>query len=197
MKRIVFSLLGISMAGLLGCATPSDIRVQTTVESEADFSGIATYAWHPELNKPTGHPRVDDEQLNAWVRAAVDGDLQAKGLTMNADSPDVYVGYAAALERKLDTATINQQYGYAPGWGSNVSASPGYRRYSPGWEPGGKSTYRYDEGTLVLDIIDASSQKLLRRAAAQARANEKKRSDAERQQRLEGAIQRMLDGFPR
>ena len=198
MKCIAHFLLALTLAAsLVGCATSSDIQVRSKAEPDVDFATIKTYAWHPELNKPTGNPRVNDKQLNAWIRAAVNADLQAKGLTLNADDPDVYVGYAAALRRKLDTVAINSQYGYAPGWGNTGSANVGYRRYTPNWSPKGKSTYRYDEGSLILDVIDASSRDLLRRSAAQTRANEVERSDEERRERVEEAVQRMLKGFPR
>ena len=53
----------------------------------------------------------------------------------------------------------------------------------------------YREGTLILDVVDASSNKLAWRGTAQAELSEK--SDAKKSQKLiNEAVDEMLEKFP-
>ena len=53
----------------------------------------------------------------------------------------------------------------------------------------------YDEGTLIIDIVDAGSNELVWRGAAQGEVN-LAASPQEREQRAQDAVQRILEDFP-
>ena len=56
-------------------------------------------------------------------------------------------------------------------------------------------TYQYDEGTLLLDIVDSMTWKPVWRGSAQAEVN----LDADpekKQERIDEAVRRILERFP-
>ena len=53
----------------------------------------------------------------------------------------------------------------------------------------------YDQGTLVLDIVDGRSNELVWRGTAQARIDPSN-SPEERQRRINEAVRKILDRFP-
>jgi hypothetical protein len=126
---------------------------------------------------------VDNALLDSRVRSAVDRELAARGLEQLPSGGDLGVVYHAAIEGRMDVYNVDRSYGYRPYWGW---AGPVYT----------ETHVRYfDEGTLILDLVDMSTQKLVWRASAQAEVNE--RADPEtRTQRLNEAVARMLEGFP-
>ena len=82
----------------------------------------------------------------------------------------------------LDVDTVNTGYGYGR-----------YGRY------GGISTSttvsEYQEGTLLIDMIDPSSKQLVWRGSGQARIRQSS-SPEEREKRIGEAVQQILEDFP-
>ena len=65
--------------------------------------------------------------------------------------------YHVGAQDKVDVQSWGYGYGYGPG------------RYHGTWGGGGGiETYNYTEGTLIIDIVDASSKQLVWRGTAQA-----------------------------
>ena len=82
------------------------------------------------------------------VRRAVDNSLSAGGYRkLESGTPDFLVAWQAAIEGKVDVTMVNGYYGY------------GYRRWGA-WGAGPMDR-EYDEGTLILDVIDAESRELV------------------------------------
>jgi len=117
------------------------------------------------------------------VREAVERTLGARGYRrVPTGEGDFGVGYHAAIQGKIDVQTIDRYYGYGYG----------------GWYGGyGTETYvrQYDEGTLILDIVDSRSQQLTWRGTAQAEVHAD-RTPEERTARIQEAVDRMLAQFP-
>lgn len=175
--------------GVAGCATTSDLSVRTQQGADVDMASFETYDWHASL-EGARRPAVTDR----LIRETIEQVLQDKGMRPDAENPDVWIGFTAAVERDLETGVINQQYGYAPGFGAPLQSGPGYRRYIPGWAPGTESMRVYEKGSLILDIVDADSEKPVWRASAQAEID-RDRPDEVREQRLRDAVTQMLAGF--
>jgi hypothetical protein len=129
---------------------------------------------------PSGDPRFDNSIIDARVRASVDRALAAKGYTrVESGSPDFLVGYHAVLRAKMDVATIDRWYGYRGGGFAN----PHY------------DVRPYDEGTLLIDVIDPASTKLLWRGTATGAVLEKADVD-KREKRADQAVNDILAEFP-
>ena len=95
-----------------------------------------------------------------------------------AGMPDFLVDYHAAVRQRWDVTTINRYYGYNPTW----DAPDTYIR-------------EYEEGSLMVDIIEPGSRKLMWRGMAEAEVGPSS-TPQEREQRVSEAVRRMLERFP-
>lgn len=164
---------------LLGLAAAAMAQqVETTVDRSADFSKYKTFsiaiatAW----GNPIGEKHLLDELAAAF---------KAKGWSQVAEdaSPDVHILVHGATKEKqqLDTFYTGGYGGYYRGWG---------------WGGVGSSTTtvsEYTEGTLVVDIFDASTKALIWRGVAQ---DELKAKQAKREKQASKAITKLLKDFP-
>lgn len=115
------------------------------------------------------------------IRFAVDRVLLSKGYTMaGSAAPDFLVGYHATVQSKTNVTTVNDRYG--PGYGA-------------GWGHGSVQVYEYDEGLLILDIVDPVGKKLLWRGSASDVVSQSRSVDA-RQEQLQEAVTKILENFP-
>jgi hypothetical protein len=116
----------------------------------------------------------------------VNQELQTRGYRLVDENPDFKVGWHGAIDQKLDVGTMDSYYGY--GWGS---------WYSPYYGGGAPHTYvrEYEEGTLILDVVDAASNKLVWRGTAQAELSSNSSAE-KRQERLNEAVSKILEDFP-
>ncbi len=177
---IVFLLVTLS-----GCST---MQISSDYDASANFAGLKTYNWIPEPPKASSDPRIDNPFIERRIRDAVDNQLAAQGYErgLSGDS-DFLVGYHVALEKKLAVSTMNEYYG--------VVVGPRWHYSSPRWYGSETYVYDYDEGSLVLDIIEAGSRKLIWRGSALARVDTT--ASAERKtKRINEAVQRILAQFP-
>ena len=117
------------------------------------------------------------------VRKAVDAELEAKGLKRTSQKPDFLIAEHMTKENKVDIDSWGYSYGPFPGyWG-------GY------WGPGDISTYQYEEGTLILDFVDAGSKKLIWRGTAKANI-ENVDSPEKSKKLIDEAVQKILQKYP-
>jgi hypothetical protein len=171
-------ILGLSLAGC------SAFTINTDYDPGASFLELRTYDWAPAETEAPKDPRVENDLLEARVHDAVDAELSARGYSQVAEgeAADFWVTYHAGVEAKIDVTTIQQAYPY-------------YRGYSR-W--GGYSeTYvrNYDEGTLILDVIDPETDRLIWRGSAQAQVNDRSTPE-KREKRVRDAAAAILDRFP-
>ena len=175
-------LLGIVLiAALGGCST---MTVTSDTDPSASFTGFRTYEWMTETPTKTGDPRIDGNSILASrIRSSVERQLAAKGYEKRSSgTPDFLVGYHASLEKKTSVEMLNDYYRYDRGWG---------------WRYRGPQTYvyEYDEGTLVLDIVDPKTRKLLWRGSATDVVDPTASGEA-RQKKINEAVTQILEKFP-
>ena len=168
------------VAFFLGCAST---RVTDDYDVNADFSSYATFAWLPQPQEMTGDARINNPLIAERVRSAIDRTLTAKGYRPASETPpDFFVGYFLSLEQKLDVYTIDRYYGAGP-----------YRR----WSGAGFETHvnQYEEGTLVIDIVDAAAERLVWRGSGSRRIS-KSPTPQKSTQRVNEAVEAILARFP-
>jgi hypothetical protein len=174
-------LLASSLLALCAaCATP----VRTDYDPSFDFSGYRTWAWLPQERERTGNPRLDSALLRERILRAVEAELTARGYQkVDPERADFLVGYHVTLEQKLDSYTIDRFYGYSPYWGGGVVYAPE------------TVVEAYEEGTLILDVVDPHAQKLVWRGATSRRVYDN--PDPEKSdERVREATRAILEKFP-
>jgi len=148
MKKTTIGLIAILLA--LGC---SSMSVNHDWDRDADFGKYKTYAWaaQPET-KPRNAQEAQqrNDLLDKRIRNAVDDELKAKGFTENQASADVLVVYHLGTQDKINVTDWGYRYSYDYwGWGGRDI-----------------DVYQYTQGTLVVDLIDASTKELVWRGSA-------------------------------
>ncbi|HXV27477.1 MAG TPA: DUF4136 domain-containing protein [bacterium] len=177
--------LGLTAAGCAGISVSSDY------DSNANFTGFKTYDW-AGLQPITGNPRLDNDILHERIRNAVDREFAAKGYQKIAGgSPDFKVAYHVGLEDKIDVMTFNYyDYGYPAYYGTY-----GFRHQMGAWPASQTSVYQYEEGTLILDIVDPATKKLIWRGTAKAEVSVSD-SPEKKEARIDKAVHKILLQFP-
>jgi len=185
-SRVAMMFLGVFLLG--GCASMS---VSSDYDPKADFSSLKTYDW--EGPQPiTGNPRLDNDLLHERIRNAVERELTLKGYRKVTVDPDFKVAYNVGLENKLDVTTIpTYDYSY-PSYYSRVGGFGRYEGYRPSTEV---NVYQYEEGTLLLDIVNPETKKLIWRGTAKAEVNAGD-SPERKEARVNEAVSKMLAQFP-
>ena len=141
MKKLLLPILIMIIA-----ASCSTIKVSSDYDKTAGFSAYKTYAFTQEaLNI-----QLDDLNKNRLINA-ITTELSAKGFTKAESNPDVLIDIKIKAEQK-QTATATSSGGYGGGYG--------YR-----WGGGFSTTQinydTYIDGTLFIDMIDASKKQLV------------------------------------
>ena len=166
---------------LAGCG---GLNVQTDYDPAADFSGFETYAWAERTEEGKQDARVYNDITASRVKLAVNRALQAKGFReATSGQPDFVVAWHGAIDEKVSVNTVNSYYGYGYGW------------YGGGYV--GSQTYvnTWNEGTLVIDIVDVGANQLVWRGMGSDTVGGE-RSPEEAQRGLDQATAKILADFP-
>jgi len=178
--RSCAALLTLGLAMSVGC---SGVRVTTDFDPDAEFSGFKKYAWLPDEPGQGGDPRLHNDLIDARVRSSVDRGLADRGFEkVSLASANFLVTYYLGLETRIDVQTVHSSFRYSRrGWSGSVGTDTRVRQY--------------ERGTLLLDVLDPGSTRLVWRGSADSRVNS--RSDpARRDQQIDAAVQSILNRFP-
>jgi hypothetical protein len=173
------ALFFIPALALASCA--STMSVSSHVDHTANFMSYRTYSWGPADALPTGDPRLDkDPFFKDQFQGAVEKQLALKGLALiTSGNPDLLVHYHANISEKLDVSGIDLPKAYCIGEGCQADVA------------------LYDAGTLVLDIVDAKTNKLIWRGWAQDAMKKMLDDQNEMAREIKQAVPRMVDQFPK
>ena len=179
--KATFSL--ITAASIVAC---SGVKYNSDFDPQASFDALNTYSWAERTPTGDDDPRVYNDIVDSRMKLATDRALEAKGYSKATSNPDFYVAWHGAIDGKMSVSTINSHYGYGWGW-------YGYG----GMGMGTSQTYvnEWDEGTILIDIIDAGSNSLVWRGTATAELKQS-RDAAQQQQRLDEVLANLLQRFP-
>lgn len=182
--RPVRSLLVLlALAFLAGCVTGP--RITAEADPRADFSQYRTWAFYSPL-------AVEDEgyatPATTRMKEAVRAQMASRGYVHAAEDPDLWVNLNAYMERRTDvTSTPYVDYGYYYSYRA--------RRYVsvPYWNDR-TDVYRYTEGTINVDIVDAERNALVWEGIAVGRVANLKPAD--RDARIDSTILEIFAQYP-
>jgi hypothetical protein len=139
----------LSALALLAFVAAAAAGSGTDYDPKTDFSAYRTFAWKEGTPAPSS---LTEDRLHA----AVQRELEEKGLKEDADAPDLYVvtHVSVRVEQRVDV----DHFGY--------DLYPGYRyrgRYYRTYHPRTTDVRVYEVpiGTLVVDLVDAKTNKLV------------------------------------
>jgi hypothetical protein len=156
--------------GLVLVAVAFAQEIRTDYDHHVDFSKYRTYSW-AKVETPDS---IWDER----VKEAVDKALAAKGWTQVPSGGDVSV---VALGTTHEKPTLQTFYNGFDGW------------FWGGF--GDATTYveKYEVGTLIIDMFDTKTKKLIWRSSANDVLSSKPEKNIKK---LDKAVQKMFEHFP-
>jgi hypothetical protein len=164
MKKLIYSsLFALAVYTLSGCSAYQYYAIQS---GSVTLNKYRTFAWLPPTDtvKSNGYNDIADERIKNEATAG----LERRGLFLKAGHPDLLVRYSIIVNNKIKIYD-NPVYTYAGG-----GFYPGMVRYR-----GGRYFYYnyrapfpvymgseiehvpYKEGTLIIDLIDRSTRRVI------------------------------------
>src|ERR1700686_5906369 len=165
----IFASVGIV---LLAAGASFAQLVKTDYDRGTDFSQYKTYSWE---KVQTQDPLWVDR-----IKAAVNGALTAKGLTPVDSGGDIAI---VAIEMTKNQQNLNTFYdGFGGGW-----------RWGGGFGDATTTVDNYKVGTLVVDLFDAQTRKVVWRGSSSDTLSDKSDKNIKN---LDKGVQKMFDHFP-
>lgn len=183
MKTISLSIVTIIILALVGC---SSLTVTTDFDASQDFNSYKTYRWATTEEVNPNDALAQNPLVKKRVIAGIDKALQDKGFVLveKGSGPDFVVITHAGVKEKMN---VTQTGGYR-----------GYGWYDPWWGPYGGSTHvsYYEEGSLVIDVIDWTEKELSWRGIGTGVVKEGQQDAEEMQVRINEITAKILADFP-
>jgi len=180
MKAIIRCLLAAGVVLLAGCSS-----TPTQVNSGAVRAGTFSFV--------TGRPAPPDyaekrAQIHTLIQNAITANLDARGFTRVKTSGNVIVAYLIIVGNNVATTDIDDYFGY----GRNAEALVDKAHEKGAVES--RNPNAFTAGTLVIDVIDAKTYKLLYRHYA-VRSVLRNTPEDVRAKKIQSAVDEALAGL--
>ncbi len=147
------SLRAIIVAGtmaLCGCAPA--LRSGADFDPAVALSAPLTFDWDAPDTLPSDDLRLEGNPIvEARVREAIERELTERGIRHSQTSPDLLVHFHGAVRDRVEVVESDRSRGYQTS------------QYGDGVD-----VFQYEEGTLVVDVADAETRKVIWRGWAVA-----------------------------
>ena len=169
--RIATLIAGVMLLGTITFAQ----SVNYDFDKSANFGAFRTYTWARGASLP-------DALNNRRIVTAINAQLAAKGLRLveRTNNPDLLVAYHAAFDTDV------QVNGFGSGWG-------GFRY--PGSFSGSARADEIVTGTLIVDIVDATTRTIVWRGTATKEVNMNAKP-AQRDKNIARATEKLFKNYP-
>jgi len=174
--------------GAAACAPAVEVR--TAAEPSSDLSARHTFT---VMQAPArrgggtlsqGDPMLVNSINNRALRDDLTQAFEGRGYTPGGDNADFAVAYYASTQDKLDVTYFDYGYPFWPHW---------WRGYGFGYRRPAAQITEYDQGTVIVDVIDPKSKQLLWRGQGTADVS---RDPAKYRKELARTVKAIVDKFP-
>ncbi len=173
MQRI--AILATVVAIIATVTACSSTRYSTDWDETADFGRYRTFAWFDHAGAER-QPQRPDQILDGRIRRAIAQALLDTGLEQTSpQSADLLVTYYTSVRQEVRLYTTGYGYGTWGGWGMTHT-----------------QPYVYEEGTMILDLVDRSRDRLVWRGTLTKALGSSRPSDDE----VATAVRKVLVDFP-
>jgi hypothetical protein len=172
-RLLGFTIAAVFATTLAGCAT---LHVYSFVERGVDVSHYRTYNWAVEAPKATGDPRLDSNPFfDDRIHIAVEKELAKRGFEKT-DSAEaqLLLHYHASMTQDIDLGAADPNYGVCDTCTPTV----------------------YDAGTLLIDLVDSRTDKLVWRGWAEGGFDNAIDNQDFMEARIDEAVRRIIEKLP-
>ncbi len=147
--------------------------VSVDFDPEKDFSGSKTFAWKP------GSP-ARNQLSQRRLENAIQAELESKGLSRTEGDADLHVVIHVSIEGK--TRVNVDHYGY--------------RGYWRGYQMSTVHVSEFNVGTLIVDLLDGETDRLLWRSIATKTLPFKQPKPDKIEKKIAKIVAKMFNNFP-
>lgn len=148
-KATVYSIL-FSVLVIIISSCSSSLQISSDYDKTAHFSSYKTFSLY-NLKARGNVSQFNQDRIAASIRA----EMIRKGFTETTGNPDLLVNAFTVLKNRTGISASISYYGFGSA----------YRPYGYWVAPGNTytsvSTYDYKDGSLLIDIIDAKTNKMI------------------------------------
>ena len=187
------SRAALAALALAAAACAPAVHVRTAAEPSSDLTGLHTFAVMPTpVRRGGGAMSASDPMLvNSITNRALRDDLtrafEKRGYVAQSGDADFAVAYYASTQEKLNVTYWDYGYPFWPHWWNRYGWGPNYAG------PVGDVT-EYDQGTVIVDVIDPSTRQLVWRGQGVAQVSD---DPAKYRKELARTVTAIVDKFPR
>jgi len=136
----------------------------SSVKTHVDNGPVTarTFSFLDTGPRPVPSYAEDRKEAHALIQAALIKDLAAKGVSHVSTGGDVTVAYLVVVGNNVATTALNDYFGYTP------DSEAFLQKVHAEQTATDKNRGYFESGTLVIDILDPRSSKLLQRRSIQA-----------------------------
>src|ERR1043165_188102 len=150
MKKYLQLSILVVIPAFLACCSPS-LKVSSDYDKSVNFDQYKSFAL---FNSDSIHDAISPLNQQRIINA-VKSEMVKKGFQENTSKPDVLVNITAILQNRVAVSSTTDYYGYGGM----------YRPYYWGGGMGASTTnynvQHYKDGSLIIDVIDGNSKKLV------------------------------------
>jgi hypothetical protein len=173
----------VSLIGLIALASCSSAKFSSDKDPDADFSQYKTlsyYGWADESSK------VLNDLEKTRIETAFAEEFKKRGLSIQETGGDIVVSLYIVVDQKTGVTAYNNYYGgggyYGGGWG-----------WGMGYGTTTYSEYDYMVGTLLCDVFDSKTKKLVWQGVVSGEIDENPRN---REQNIPRVVRELMKRFP-
>jgi len=168
-KLLKGAILTLALLGFTGCATHSDIKVESAQSEKVNLNGYKTYQFIEDSGfaKDTSKETLtQNNSVSAEIESLINSELANKGKVAVSKDPDFFVAYLGGTDREAVKKRVNKE--------------------------GKEVIEKSPEAAMILMLVDANSGDIIWMSTAEGDAKSKSKKD--QSERLKFAVKKMLDG---
>lgn len=150
MKKVTVHSILFSFLVILISACSTSLQINTDYDRTASFSSYKTFSLY-NLKTKGNVSHLNQDRIASSIRA----EMRKKGFTETKGNPDLLVNAFTVLKQRTGISASTSYYGFGSA----------YRPYGYWAAPGSAytsvSTYDYKDGSLLIDVIDAKTNKMI------------------------------------
>ncbi len=182
MKNVTIKAFVFILASVIMVSCGPGLKVSSDYDRTANFSGYKTYSIY-NLKASENVSKLNQDRIEKYIKV----EMTKKGFKETSANPDLMVNAFTVLKDKRGIQASTSYYGFGGAyrpygyWGVPVA---GYTSVS---------TYDYKDGSLLIDVIDARSQKMIWTGTGSAELYKKPKNPEEV---ISGVVAKIMAEFP-
>jgi len=192
MRTLILILIFFSV---LSSCTNNKVTTTTNISASATFDNLETWNW-----RAWEQDGSVNEILQDHIKTKIEQELKHKGMTLKPEGEiDFLVNYIVNIHDDIEVEKLPTYKGYSENYigldayGRHVNVMEFQLKRQADEE---KAIKRITKGTLIIDILNPTNNKILMRMVAEKPLPDQKLETSERRELIDSVVKDLLSNFP-